>query len=142
MKYLFSLKIALMTLLLCGSISMAAQGRGGKATFSGYVYAVESGSGGVTTKPEPLAYATVYLPDVGLFATTADDGYFEITDIDAGKYTVEISSLGYEDFSQQIAVYREQVQSGEKTLDDVLPEAEHLPVLSRKFLVELVGYVH
>lgn len=102
MKYLFSLKIALMTLLLCGSISMAAQGRGGKATFSGYVYAVESGSGGVTTKPEPLAYATVYLPDVGLFATTADDGYFEITDIDAGKYTVEISSLGYEDFSQQI----------------------------------------
>lgn len=34
----------------------------------------------------------------------------------------KMQELADEDFSQQIAVYRDQVQSGEKTLDDVLPE--------------------
>lgn len=103
MKYLFNLKIALMILLLCGSVNIgAAQSKGGKTTFSGYVYAIESESGGVTTKPQPLSYATVYLPEVGLFTTTGEDGYFEMADVDSGIYTVEISSLGYEDFSQQV----------------------------------------
>lgn len=104
MKHSSSFKIASVALFICSSIAMAAQGRGAKVTFSGYVYAVESESGGVATKPQPLAYATVYLPDVGLFTTTSDNGYFEIPSVSEGRYEVEISSLGYEEHSEQIEI--------------------------------------
>lgn len=45
---------------------------------------------------EPLFMATVVVKELGLWSVTDEKGEFKITNIPAGKYTVEFSNLGYE----------------------------------------------
>ena len=45
---------------------------------------------------EPLFMATVVVKELGLWSVTDERGEFKITNIPAGKYTVEFSNLGYE----------------------------------------------
>ncbi|MFT6371104.1 MAG: iron complex outermembrane receptor protein [Maribacter sp.] len=53
---------------------------------------------------EPLLMASVALKGTGWSTQTNFNGNFEITDIDAGAYTMKISFLGYEDVEVQIIV--------------------------------------
>lgn len=73
--------------LLLYNYSLFAQTKA-KFSISGFVVEKESNL--------PLFMATVVVKEVGLWSVTDEKGNFVITDIPSGKYTVEISNLGYE----------------------------------------------
>lgn len=127
MKDFFPLRVALLLLLLCGSLRAAAQNRA-KATFRGTICSTESGAGGKSQKT-PLAYAVVSLPEIGLATATDVNGMFEIQSIDPGSYLVEISSLGYETLSRSIVLPAERdfeflLQASSFYLENVVVSAE------------------
>ncbi len=63
---------------------------------------------------EPLSYANVFLKDAPYGAATDVHGYYVITGIPAGNYTIVVSMIGYEQLEQRI-----QIQSGAKTRFDL-----------------------
>ena len=64
------------------------------STLNGYVSDVETG--------ETLIGASVYIPEVKLGAYTNKKGFFAITGIPDGEYTVRVSYLGYEKTEKKI----------------------------------------
>ncbi|MFA6712788.1 MAG: TonB-dependent receptor [Bacteroidales bacterium] len=79
-------KIFVTLLLLMISLNVFAQSN--KLSIDGYI---KDGSSG-----EPLYMATVVIKEVGLWSTSDDKGHYIITGIPKGKYTIEVSMLGYE----------------------------------------------
>ncbi len=64
-------------------------------TLKGFVYEASSG--------EPIMFANVYLKGSTYGSSTDENGYFNITHIDNGKYTLYVSSLGYDTITEQVA---------------------------------------
>jgi len=75
------MKIALLIILV--SMSVFAQ-----ITYSGFVYDENKG--------EAIVGAIVYIKELKRGASTNVAGYFTIPNLKAGKYTIQISSVGYE----------------------------------------------
>lgn len=74
------------------SLSLAAQD---KVTLSGQLN---------DEKGNPLEYATVSLEGTRFGATTDGNGVFNIKNIPNGKYTLRVSSIGYQSFKEEITV--------------------------------------
>ena len=72
----------------------------------GFVYEEESG--------EAVIFTNVYLAGTSLGASTDVNGYFSITNIPDGVYTLEVKYLGYETLQQQVDV------SGDKIITEKL----------------------
>jgi hypothetical protein len=88
--FLFALFIALQT------IAMAQSG-----TIRGFVYDRESG--------EPIIFTNVFLKGTQQGASTDVNGYYSITKITPGDYTVLVTALGYDTASEKISIKNGQV---------------------------------
>ncbi|WP_027077283.1 carboxypeptidase-like regulatory domain-containing protein [Maribacter antarcticus] len=53
---------------------------------------------------EPLLMASIALNGTAWYTQTNFNGNFQITDIDAGSYTMKISFLGYEDVEVELII--------------------------------------
>ena len=69
---------------------------GQNATIRGFVYDKSSG--------EPIMFANVYLKGTTLGAATDLKGYFAITQVPAGKYTLLVTYLGYDTIREEMVV--------------------------------------
>jgi hypothetical protein len=87
---LFALFIALQT------VAMAQSG-----TIRGFVYDRESG--------EPIIFTNVFLKGTQQGASTDVNGYYSITKITPGDYTVLVTALGYDTASEKISIKNGQV---------------------------------
>ena len=74
--------------------SWAALGQ--NATVRGFVYDKESG--------EPVIFTNVFLDGTQYGVATDVNGYFSISRVPAGDYTLKITSVGYEAFSESITL--------------------------------------
>lgn len=106
MKKLTLLNIGLVFLIISGiPVVMKAQ----DANIRGFVYESKSG--------EPIIFSNVYLEGTNHGASTDVNGYFSITRLPAGRYTLLVTYLGYDTIREEI-----QVKKGD--------------VLNRKFLMK------
>ncbi len=69
---------------------------GGKATIAGYIRDIKNG--------EPLAGVSVYITNPSIITTTDQYGYYTLT-VPAGRYEINISSIGMKDTKRQVVVY-------------------------------------
>ncbi|MFW5974862.1 MAG: carboxypeptidase-like regulatory domain-containing protein [Bacteroidota bacterium] len=67
-----------------------------EGTIRGFVYEETTG--------EPVIFTNVYLDKTTLGSTTNENGYFSITDIPPGDYTLMITALGYDSLTDNISV--------------------------------------
>ena len=70
----------------------------------------------VTASGKPVAGATVYADGGQFTATTDNAGRYELKYLPAGKHTVNIVALGYEDASQEVDVEEYATANGDFTL--------------------------
>ncbi|HSH66890.1 MAG TPA: carboxypeptidase-like regulatory domain-containing protein, partial [Bacteroidia bacterium] len=77
-------------LLMTGSV-LAQTG-----TIKGFVYVKESG--------EPVLFTTVFLKGTSIGQTTDVNGYFSISQIPPGDYTIMITGIGYDTLQEQLHV--------------------------------------
>ncbi|MEN8928057.1 MAG: TonB-dependent receptor, partial [Flavobacteriales bacterium] len=87
MKHIFSFTIALLF-----SLSTYAQ----TGTVKGFVYDKESG--------EPIIFTNVVLKGTSIGIQTDVNGYYSITQIKPGEYTLSVSNLSYEKFEEKINI--------------------------------------
>jgi len=90
------------------------------ATISGFVYSAVDG--------EALIGANVYLKEVMLGGSTNLSGYFIITDIPAGNYTLVCEYLGYLSYNSQIEIKRDNDIKHNFNLEEELLQTETIVV--------------
>ncbi len=61
-------------------------------------------TGHITHQGKPVEFASISLPALKAGASSDTSGYYRITDIPAGTYTLRASALGYEPFQARITV--------------------------------------
>lgn len=88
------MKGILLAITLCVSALSGIFAQNG--TIRGFVYEEESG--------EAVIFTNVYLAGTSMGASTDVNGYFSITNIPEGTYTLEVKYLGYETLQKQIDV--------------------------------------
>ncbi|MCX6229920.1 MAG: TonB-dependent receptor [Bacteroidetes bacterium] len=94
-----ALKIFILTALLLFVAFNSARSQYG--TIKGFVYEKESG--------EPVIYTTLYLKKTSLGATTDDNGFFVISKIPPGNYTLMITFLGYDSLAIPVTVRADEI---------------------------------
>lgn len=87
-------RIALISAIVMFSIVFTTLGQ--NANIRGFIYEKSTG--------EPVIFTTVYLKGTALGAATDVNGYFSITKIPPGNYTLAINSMGYDSLSLEIKV--------------------------------------
>ena len=70
-------------------------------TIRGFVY--DEGSG------EPVIFTNVYLEGTTLGSATDVNGYYSITKIQPGTYTLMVTALGFDTLSKQVSVGKDQI---------------------------------
>ena len=146
-----------LTLLLfvCFGITLSAQNPT-KTGIDGKVYELDSHG-----KRIPLGFATVYLPDYGMGATTTDDGLFSLDNVPAGKTRMQVQFVGKlpidtlvnvsrnmkldftlknEDFKlEEVVVTATNSQAGKSTASNISRQAmDHLQATSLNDLLALM----
>ena len=82
--------------------------------------------GKVESDKKPLEFAAVYFPELKKGATTDKNGIFVLQDVPAGKWTAEISLLGFRKISKNISVPSESgdlvfvLENLDSSLDEVV----------------------
>ena len=109
--------ILLIAVLL--SVSVFAQ----KGTFRGFVYEKNNEA--------PIPFANVSLKGTSIGRPTNTDGYFQILDVPAGKYTVVVSFLGFKTEEREITIRGDKIttetfylEEESQMLDDVVINVE------------------
>ncbi len=92
-KQLFLLVILMMT-----GVFAYAQGDN---SIKGFVYETSNG--------EPVMFANVFLKGTTLGSTTDINGYFSITRIPDGTYTIMVTSIGYDTIAETVSVKNSQI---------------------------------
>ena len=82
-KLLIPAKLLLIMLVLAGNLLYSQS-----ATIRGFIYEKESG--------EPVIFTNAYLLGTSYGSTTDINGYFAITQIPPGSYTLIVTYLGYD----------------------------------------------
>ena len=83
--------VALFVFIFCTQQLLAQQGK-----VRGFVYDKETG--------EPLLFTNVYLKGTTYSGTTDVNGYYSITSIPPGNYTIVVTSIGYESINESITI--------------------------------------
>lgn len=91
------LKSSLLTAALCCSSALLAQ----TGTIRGFVYDKATG--------EPSIFTNVYLKGTSYGAATDVNGYYSLSRIEPGTYTLMVTFVGYDTLSQQVTVARDQI---------------------------------
>lgn len=73
------------------------------ATIRGFVYEQKTG--------EPVMFTNVYLYKTSIGAPTDANGYFSITKVPAGKYTLMVTSMGYDTIRESISIKQGEILS-------------------------------
>lgn len=94
-KYIIVLFPLLFTCSLLSAQNNLTRNAGERVSLSGRV----TDSSGV-----PLAGTSVYLPDLKKGAASDNDGRYQITNINAGQYLIEVSHLGYSTIIETITI--------------------------------------
>src|ERR1043165_693538 len=87
-------RICLFSLLFCLIIISRSTAQTGD--IRGFVY--EEGTG------EPAPYANVYLKGTTHISQTNLDGFFVVSKVPAGDYTIIVTTIGYDTIQQPISV--------------------------------------
>ncbi len=87
-------------LVLCFAC-IATQSNAQKGAIRGFVYEKKTG--------EPVLYASVYLKGTTTGTTTDVNGYFSLSGIAGGNYTLVATSIGYDTVTEAIALAKEQI---------------------------------
>ena len=147
--------VTVLLLFLCIGFTLHAQNQS-KAGINGTVYELDTKS-----KPIPLGFATVYLPDYGMGTTTSDDGKFSLNDVPTGKTRLLIQFIGKlsvdtlinvkksmqlsftmknEDFKlEEVVVTAKTNQTGKSTASSISRQAmDHLQATSLNDLLALM----
>ncbi len=72
-----------------------------KGVIRGFVYEKETG--------EPVIYTNVYLYKTSFGAATDINGYFSITQIPTGDYTLMVTYLGFDTLKMNVTVMQDQI---------------------------------
>lgn len=91
-------QIILLVFMMITSVIAFAQGDN---SIKGFVY--ESSNG------EPVMFANVFLKGTTLGSTTDINGYFSITRIPDGTYTIMVTSIGYDTVAETVSVKNSQI---------------------------------
>ena len=142
-------------LLVCFGITLSAQNPT-QTGIDGKVYELDSHG-----KRIPLGFATVYLPDYGMGATTTDDGLFSLDNVPTGKTRMQVQFVGKlpidtlvnvsrnmkldftlknEDFKlEEVVVTATNSQAGKSTASNISRQAmDHLQATSLNDLLALM----
>ncbi len=71
-------------------------------TLRGHVYDEKTG--------EPILYGNVFLKDTNFGTTTNEDGFFTISNLTAGDYTLVASYIGYQDSSKVVTIRENRIE--------------------------------
>lgn len=82
---------------LCLSSLVLAQ----SSTIRGHVYDSKSG--------EPVIFANVVLPDLNEGTTTDENGFFTLSGVEDGNYTLQVSFIGFEDYRQEVVFAKSKI---------------------------------
>ena len=92
------------------------------ATLSGFLRDANTG--------EPVSYASIFIKDTDHGTASTVDGYFVITDINPGAYSLYVQMIGYEKYEQLIIIDESvrlddiKLVSAKITSDDVIVSAQ------------------
>jgi hypothetical protein len=93
-------------ILLTASLYISAQ----TSTIRGFVYEEKSG--------EPIIFTNVYLKGTTYGASTDVNGYFLISKIPPGNYTLMVTYLGYETYEKEVSLEADQIINEQLYLKD------------------------
>lgn len=94
-KLMRNLPVFFFGLFLFASFSSLAQ-KPVKAIIRGNVYDKESA--------QPIAFATIQLSGAGIGGATDMNGFFTLANVEPGKYSLKVSYLGYEDYTEDVTL--------------------------------------
>ncbi len=89
--------ILTLSLLIVSTFSLVAQDN----AIKGFVYETSTG--------EPVMFTNVYLKGTSIGGSTDENGYFNITQIPDGKYTLFITCIGFDTVSENISLSKGQI---------------------------------
>ncbi len=92
-------------------------------TIKGFVYEKETG--------EPALFANVLLEELKIGTSTDVNGFFAFNKIEAGTYTIKVSSIGFKDYSEKITLKQGKTLSLKLYIDAASEELGEI-VLSSK----------
>ncbi len=104
-----------------GTLQMALAQTG---TIRGFIYEEESG--------EPVILTNVYLQGTTIGSSTDVNGFFQITNIPFGEYTLMVTYLGYDTLAQQVSVQSASIQSKKLYLKKASVEISTFEVSAEK----------
>lgn len=91
-------QLFLLVILMMTGVFAYAQGDN---SIKGFVYETSNG--------EPVMFANVFLKGTTLGSTTDINGYFSITRIPDGTYTIMVTSIGYDTIAETVSVKNSQI---------------------------------
>ncbi|MBQ0128686.1 MAG: TonB-dependent receptor [bacterium] len=114
-------RIAITAILFLFSISaIFAQDN----SIKGFVYEKSTG--------EPVMFCNVYLQGTTIGSTTSENGYFNITRIPDGKYTLMITTVGYDTISENFTLAKNQVVNRKYYLKETSQLLESVTITADK----------
>ncbi|MCD4737592.1 MAG: TonB-dependent receptor, partial [Bacteroidales bacterium] len=116
-------KFFIIFLFLCFTFGLINHATAQPGTIRGFVYEEETG--------EPVIFTNVYLANTSYGSSTDVNGYFAITRIPEGNYTLLVTYLGFDTLKMEVSVQPDQIitkklylKSASYTLGQILVSAE------------------
>ena len=94
------------------------------ATIRGFVYNKKNG--------EPVIFTNVFLVGTSMGAQTDVNGFYSITKIPAGSYTISINAIGFDPLEQQITVTAGQLLNKNLTISEKELRLKEFEITSEK----------
>ena len=113
--------IVLLAILLIVSVLSYAQGDN---SVKGFVYEKSNG--------EPIMFANVYLKGTTLGSTTDINGYFSITRIPDGNYTIMVTMMGYDTIAERISLKNNEILNKKFHLEEGAIKLEAVNITADK----------
>lgn len=114
-------KLTLLLLSIVVSIASFAQGTG---TVRGFVYDGNSG--------EPILFTNVIIEGTTIGAVTDVNGFFSITKIDPGQYSIMATSIGYDTARAQVTIGKNKIVSIKLIIKESLVELDAFEISAAK----------
>lgn len=113
--------IVLLVIMMVTSILSFAQGDN---SIKGFVYEKSNG--------EPMMFANVFLKGTTHGSTTDINGYFSITRVPDGNYTIMVTMIGYDTIAENISVKGEQILNKKYSLAEASIQLEAVSITADK----------
>ena len=115
-----SIRILLLCIVSLFTSTLVAQNN----DIKGFVYEASTG--------EPVMYCNVYLKGTVLGCSTNENGYFNLTRIPDGKYTLVVTCVGYDTLTDYVSLQRGQSLNRKYTLKETSMTLETVSITADK----------